>query len=97
MQYYHGDLLARFVVDRLDRLNGVTPLRRLELGSKKRITIEEWQYLEATVDEVLLTDPDTEEEYWTLEDEVWGTIEVQQAAGSDRDGEDDWTSEEGTP
>ena len=89
-------MLVRFVADRFAKLNGVTPLRRLELASKQRITRKEWEYLQATVDEVLVTDPDIEGDFWTHDDEPWGMIELQQATGSDRD-DDGWASEEGTP
>ena len=79
---------------RFDRHNGVTPLRRLELGSKDGIARKEWQDLQAKVDEVLLTDPEAKEEEYTDEDGDLDTIDPQQAEGADTDGEDDWTTEE---
>jgi len=82
---------------RFDKHNGVTPLRRLEIGSKDGITRKEWQYLTAKVDKVFLTDLEAYEEYYTDEDEDLDTNDLQQASGSDTDGEDNWTTEEGTP
>lgn len=82
---------------RLDKHNGATPLRRLELGSKEGITRNEWQYLMGKVDEVSLTDPETNEEGYTDEDEDSDTNGSQQALDADTDGEDDWTTDEGTP
>ena len=55
--------------ERSDERSGVAKLRRLELKSKVGITHEEWQYLRATVDEVVLTDPEAKEGEYTDEDE----------------------------
>lgn len=82
---------------RFNKHNGVTPLRRLELGSKEGITRKEWQYLTSKVDEVFLTDPGANEEDYTDEDEDLDANDLQQVSGTDTDGEDDWTTEEGTP
>jgi len=82
---------------RFDGRNGVTPLRRLELQSKEGITRKEWQYLQAKVDEVCLTDPEAKEEDYTDEGDDLDTNDPQQASGADADGESDWTTEEGTP
>jgi hypothetical protein len=84
-------LLKRFVDGRLDKYNRITPLRRLELESRDRITRGEWQYLRAKVDKIFLMDPVANGEGYTDED---GDSDTQQAAGADADGEDDWTTEE---
>lgn len=48
---------------------GFEPLRRLELKCKAGVTLEEWQYLRAKVDEVVLTDPEATEGEYTDEDD----------------------------
>jgi hypothetical protein len=57
------------VDERSDERSGVAPLQRLELKSKVGITHEEWQYLRATVNEVVLTDPEAREGECTDEDD----------------------------
>ncbi len=55
--------------ERSDEHSGVASLRRLELKCKAGITHEEWQYLRAKVDEVVLTDPEAREAEYTDEDD----------------------------
>lgn len=62
-------MLKRFVEERFDEGSGIAPLQRLEVKSKVGITHEEWQYLRATVNEVVLTDPDARGGEYTDEDD----------------------------
>ena len=55
--------------ERFGEHSGVASLRRLELKSRVGITHEEWQYLRAKVDEVVLTDPEAREGDFTDEDD----------------------------
>jgi hypothetical protein len=82
------------VDERYNKRSSFTLLRRLELESKDGISHEEWQYLRARVDEVILTCPEAREEEYTDEDEGLDAIDPQLAAGADTGGENDWTTEE---
>jgi hypothetical protein len=65
----------------------------LELESKEVVTRKEWQYFTANVDEVLLTYPETDEDFYTDEDDDEGANVLQPALNAGTDGEDDWTTE----